>query len=51
MYNLRVDEGEKNNIAKEKRDVTKELKERLDDWKIEVGARIPERNPDYKAWR
>lgn len=48
LYNLSEDISEKNNIAEEKRNLTKELKEMLDDWKVKVRAKIPERNPDYK---
>ncbi|MGB9596043.1 MAG: sulfatase/phosphatase domain-containing protein, partial [Candidatus Poribacteria bacterium] len=48
LYNLVDDVSEKNNVAEEKRNLTKELKEMLNDWKVKVGAKIPERNPDYK---
>jgi arylsulfatase A-like enzyme len=47
LYNLRDDVSEEQNLADELPDVTEELKRRLAEWRENIGARIPEPNPDY----
>jgi len=47
LYNLREDVGEKNNLASEKPELAKQLRDKLDRWRKSVNARIPTPNPDY----
>ena len=51
LYNLLDDVSEENNIAEDKPNITKQLKEMLSDWRASVEAKIPESNPNYKPWR
>jgi len=51
LYNLLDDVSEENNIAEDKPNITKQLKEMLSDWRASVEAKIPESNPNYKHWR
>jgi len=50
LYNLKEDVSEEHNIAEDKPDITKQLKEMLSDWRGELEAKIPEPNPDYKTF-
>jgi arylsulfatase A-like enzyme len=47
LYNLREDIGEKHDLAKEMPDKVEELRRRLHDWRKEMGAQMPTRNPSY----
>ncbi|MCL2741514.1 MAG: sulfatase [Oscillospiraceae bacterium] len=49
LYNLRDDIGEDNDLAAEMPDKVAEMHGRLKAWRESVGARMPERNPDW--WR
>jgi arylsulfatase A len=49
LYDLSVDEGEKNNIAPLNELVVKQLKLQLDNWRKSVNAKMPVPNPDYNA--
>ena len=44
LYNLRDDPGETQNLAVARPDIASRLRAILHDWRIEVGAKIPERN-------
>lgn len=48
LYNLRRDVSEEHNLAEAEPDVTKRLKAMLAEWREQVEARIPGRNPDYR---
>ena len=47
LYDLAADPGEDHNLAAEDPETTRELHERLVDWRESVGARIPEPNPEW----
>ena len=49
LFNLRHDIGETQNLADTMPDVTRRLHGMLVAWRDEVGAKIPEPNPDYEA--
>lgn len=49
LFNLREDIGESKNLANERPEMTRKLKDMLDAWKQEVEAKIPAVNPDYQA--
>lgn len=49
LYNLREDIGEQHNLAEKEPGRARELRERLVQWRHEVGARMPTRNPDRQA--
>lgn len=51
LYNLREDIGEKHDLAKEMPAKVEELRKRLHDWRKEVGAQMPTRNPNYDPSR
>jgi Arylsulfatase A and related enzymes len=51
LYNLRDDIGEKRDLAKEMPAQVEELRRRLHDWRQEVGAQMPTRNPHYDPSR
>lgn len=48
LYNVYDDIGEQHDLSKQFPDIVKELKSKLDAWKIEVGAKIPQVNKDWK---
>jgi arylsulfatase A len=48
LFDVKKDISESRNLAKEKPDVVTELAAELDSWRKEVGAKMPEKNPDYK---
>jgi len=48
LFNLKDDIGEKNNLAKQMPDKTKELLELLHNWREAVNADMPTPNPKYK---
>jgi arylsulfatase A-like enzyme len=47
LYNLRDDIGEQNNLAQQMLEKTNELRQRLHQWRKEVGAQMPTPNPNY----
>jgi arylsulfatase A len=47
LFNIRRDPGESQNIADQARNKVDELATRLADWRRDVGAQMPELNPDY----
>jgi arylsulfatase A-like enzyme len=51
LYNLREDISEEHDRAAEKPDLANKLQKMLADWREKVEARIPEANPDFKAWQ
>lgn len=48
LYNLAEDIGERNNLASENPEKVAELREQLESWREEIGAAMPEKNPDYR---
>lgn len=53
LYNLRRDPGEMDNVAEVEGDVTLRLQTSLSEWLQNVGAQMPEPNPDFdpeRAW-
>jgi arylsulfatase A len=48
LFDITKDVSESRNLAADKPDVVKELAKKLDDWRKEVGAKMPTPNPDYK---
>ncbi len=51
LYDLSVDPGETNNLAAQRADKSGELLKRLDQWRQEIGARMPTPNPAYDPAR
>jgi arylsulfatase A-like enzyme len=49
LYNLRADPGEKHNLARENPALAKDLQALLTEWRRQVEAKIPSRNPDWVA--
>ena len=49
VYNLRDDPAEQHDLATKEPERAAQLRTRLHDWWKEVGAQMPEPNPDYKA--
>ncbi len=50
LYNLRHDAGEENNLVDEEPEKAQEMQRMLSQWRQDVEAKIPEPNPDYRAW-
>jgi len=48
LYNLRADLGEQHDLAAEMPDKAAELRQMLHQWRTEVGAVMPQPNPDWK---
>jgi hypothetical protein len=48
LYNLREDIGEDHNLADALPAETRRLKEMLAEWRIKVGAKTPQPNPDFR---
>lgn len=48
LFNLREDPGEQTDLAGVQPGRVAELRERLHRWRTDVGARMPELNPDYR---
>jgi hypothetical protein len=51
LFNITKDPGERNDLAKEMPDKTKELNQRLGDYLTAVNAQMPRPNPDYDPSR
>ncbi|MFO1021324.1 MAG: sulfatase [Planctomycetales bacterium] len=49
LYNLRTDPSETANLAEAEPKRTAELLSKLEDWRKEMQAAMPARNPDYRA--
>jgi arylsulfatase A-like enzyme len=49
LYNLRTDLGEQHDLAAEMPNRASELQRILHEWREEVGAAMPEPNPEWKA--
>jgi arylsulfatase A-like enzyme len=49
LYNLRADLGEQHDLAAEMPDKAAELRQMLHQWRTEVGAVMPQPNPDWKG--
>ena len=49
LFNLREDIGEKRNLATKRPEIVRKLHARLTAWRGEVGARMPTRNPRFRA--
>lgn len=48
LYNLETDPGEQNNLAESEPDITQELLDRMEKWRQETGAPVPDQpNPKY----
>lgn len=47
LYDLKRDIGEKNNLAADNPALTRELAQKLADWRRSVDAQMPRPNPDY----
>jgi arylsulfatase A-like enzyme len=45
LYNLNDDLGEANDLAAEQPDIAADLRQRLNQWRKEVNAQLPQRNP------
>ena len=44
LYNLREDPGEERNLAEDQPGLAVEMRRMLAEWRVSVGARVPERN-------
>ncbi len=49
LYNIKSDPSEKHDLAKEQPDRVHSMQTKLIDWQQQVGAKIPQRNPDYES--
>jgi arylsulfatase A-like enzyme len=50
LYNLELDIGESNNLARDSISRTEQLLEKLNEWWVRTGAALPEElNPDYQS--
>jgi arylsulfatase A-like enzyme len=49
LYNLQTDSGEKNNLARQQPEITRQLKAKLNAWRQEVNAQLPKPNPEYNS--
>ncbi len=50
LHHLGEDVREERDLSAHRPEKARELRERLHDWQDEVGARMPEENPDYEPW-
>jgi arylsulfatase A-like enzyme len=50
LYNLRLDQGEQNNLTDSEPDQARRLHKLLLQWRESVEAKIPVSNPDYISW-
>jgi len=51
LYHIASDIGETKNLAKEKQGRVGDLKKKLNNWRLEVGARMPIHNPNHDPKR
>ncbi len=49
LYNLHDDLGEAHDLAAKQPEKAKELRQKLEEWKRDVKAKVPKPNPDFKA--
>jgi arylsulfatase A-like enzyme len=49
LFNLKDDASEKHDLSKQEPDRVRALQTKLVDWQQQVGAKIPQRNPDYES--
>ncbi len=49
LYNLRDDISEEHNLIEQESERASAMHKELDEWRISVEAKIPERNPDWEA--
>jgi arylsulfatase A-like enzyme len=49
LFNLRSDPGEKRNLVRREKRISSDLHRRLQQWRIDVSAVMPEVNPAYDA--
>ena len=47
LYNLESDPGEQNDLLDDNRAEASKLRQRLDNWLLDVGARFPDPDPEY----
>jgi arylsulfatase A-like enzyme len=50
LYHLRNDIGETNNLADAEPETRQRMHQLLERWKLQAGAKIPAKNPDYVPW-
>ncbi len=50
LYNLCEDIREEHDLSVQMPELLAKMKQMLDDWSIEIGAKIPQRNSDFKPW-
>ncbi|MFG0247578.1 MAG: sulfatase/phosphatase domain-containing protein, partial [Phycisphaeraceae bacterium JB051] len=50
LYNLKDDISEETNLAEQLPDIAKDLHVKLAQWRQDVFARIPQRNPSYEPF-
>lgn len=48
LYNLADDQGESNDLSKQRPEVTKKLRSKLAAWQKDMGAQMPQPNPDFQ---
>jgi arylsulfatase A-like enzyme len=48
LYDLEADPSESKNVAQEHTDIVAELRQRLSQWRREVGAKMPTPNPRFR---
>ena len=51
LYDLVEDISEENDLAESMPDKVRELREKLDAWRDDVNALVPEPNPDFVPWQ
>lgn len=47
LFDLSVDLGEQNDLSESKPELTEEMHARLNDYLSDIGAKVPNKNPDY----
>jgi arylsulfatase A-like enzyme len=49
LYNLAEDIGERKDLAEQNREKVADLAKKLETWQKEIGAKMPEKNPNWKG--
>jgi arylsulfatase A-like enzyme len=49
LYNLELDISEKENLTSNFPDIVRQMQAMLHEWKIQIEAKIPEKNPEYSS--